>query len=467
MPADLDAVHGAGRQSRAGRRFSRRSLLQMAGMCGVGLPLTDVLQRWAAAGETGGSFGRAKQVIMLYLHGGHAQQETFDPKPEGPSAVRGEFGSISTSLPGVRFSELLPHTAALADRLAVVRSMSHENSNHVTASLSANTGHTHLPGTPQTDFPPTATDFPPFGAVIDSLRRGETDALRWVRIGPLMRRNNGTVLHGQLPGFLGTKHSHFAIDQDFLADDVQVKAIELADGLSPRRLQGRRGLLQQIDGERRLLDEVADTGRLSPFYERAFSLLSAPEVRAAFDLASEPRSLRETYGWTEFGQRCVLARRLVEANIPVVNVSYCHTPKGSWDTHGNHFEQMRESLAPTFDAAFHGLLRDLDNRGLLEETLVVVNAEFGRTPQINKKAGRDHWPWVYSLAVAGAGIRPGTIFGASDESAAYPADQPRSPGDFAATIYHLLGVPPETVIHDQLGRPHQLVIGEPIHEILS
>jgi len=433
MSAHFDAVAATGRRSQSSPLLRRRSLLRIAGLCGAGLPVTSVLQRLALAHDQAGSFGRAKQIIILYLHGGHAQQETFDPKPEGPTAVRGEFGAISTSLPGVHFSELLPLSASRADRLAVIRSMTHDNSNHVTASLSANTGHAHPPGTPQTDFPPATTDFPPFGAVIDSLRDDASMPLNWVRVGPLMRRNNGTVLHGQLPGFLGTRHTHFAIDQPLLSEEVSIKAVELADGLSPARLGRRRTLLEGIDDQRRLLDDVAQTDGLDGLYERAFSLLTAPQTRQAFELGREPVPLRQSYGWTEFGQRCLLARRLVEAGVPVVNVSYCHTPKGSWDTHSRHFRQMKESLAPTLDAALHGLLDDLDDRGLLKETLVVVNAEFGRTPTINKNRGRDHWPKVFSVVLAGGSIQGGMIYGASDPSGREPDQKPVSPADVAAT----------------------------------
>ena len=421
-----------------------------------------------------GSFGKARRVVMLYLHGGHPQQETFDPKPNGPSAVRGEFGAISTSLPGVHFSELLPQSALLADRFAIVRSMSHDNPNHVTASLPAGTGHKHPPGTPQTDFPPAASDFPAFGAVLDHFRSNDPAAVRaggelpaWVRIGPLMRRSNGTVLHGQLPGFLGARHAHFSIDQKLLAEDVAIEAVQPNGELTVSRIGARRDLLRVIDEQRRSLDNWASAQDLDTFYQRAFSLLSSPATRDAFDLAAEPLALRQRYGWSEFGQRCVLARRLIEAGVPMVNVSYCHTPSGSWDTHSDNFNKMKKSLAPTLDAALHGLTTDLEERGLLEDTLIVVNAEFGRTPAINSRAGRDHWPYVYSLALAGAGIRPGTIYGASDASAAYPAESPRSQADFAATLYHLLGVPSDTLLTDQTGRPHPLVIGQPIKEVLT
>lgn len=449
----------------------------MGGLCGLGLSLPTLLAAQANASGSGSTFGRAKRVIMLYLHGGHPQQETFDPKPDGPTAVRGEFGATATTIPGVQFSELLPRTARLAHALAVIRSMSHGNANHVTASLSANTGHSHPPGTPDTDFPPAATDFPPFGAVLDSLRqaakvpvpneRAYGELPSWVRVGPLMRRNNGTVLHGQLPGFLGARHSSFDVDQELLAADVRIRALTGAGDLTPLRFNGRRSLLAQFEESRRLMDDSKEVRDLNAHFQKAFALLTSDRARRAFDLAAEPAELRERYGKTEFGQRCLLARRLAEAGVPMVNVSYCHTPQDSWDTHSQNFKQMKKSLAPTFDTAFAALLQDLTDRGMLSDTLVIVNAEFGRTPKINKSAGRDHWPFVYSLVLAGAGICPGAIYGASDRSAAYPTDRPHDPKDLAATIYHLLGVDPKTTVVDPIGRPYSLVIGRPIDGILA
>jgi hypothetical protein len=448
------------------QQLSRREALRLGGLVGLGLSLPELLKQRAAA-ASGSTFGRAKQVIVLFLHGGHPQQETFDPKPDGPSAVRGEFGAIDTSLVGVQFCELLPQTARIAHKLAIVRSMSHSNPNHVTACLPANTGHTHPPGTPQNDFPPKDTDFPPFGAVLDKLRPAASDLPTWVRVGPLMRRNNGTVLHGQTPGFLGARHGSFVVDQELLGTDVKVEAVEPNDGLTSLRLTSRRDLLEQFDQQRKLLDSSAEVRDFDTYYQRAFSLLSSDRTRKAFDLAAEPAATRERYGQSEFGQRCLLARRLAEAGVPMVNVSYCHTPKGSWDTHSQNFKQMKQSLGPTLDAAFSALVEDLDQRGMLDETLVLVNAEFGRTPAINKNAGRDHWPWVYSLVLAGAGIQAGTIYGASDNAAAYPTESPHDPKDMAATLYHLLGVDPRTILHDATGRPHQLVIGRPIGGILA
>jgi hypothetical protein len=447
-------------------RYSRRSVLRLGGVVGLNLGLADLLRNQASSAPTG-TFGKARRIIMLYLHGGHPQQETFDPKPNGPSAVKGEFGAISTSIPGVQFSELMPACSQLMDRFSIIRSMSHDNPNHVTASLPAQTGHKHPPGTPMTDFPPAPSDFPPIGAVLSHLRGHQTQMPSWVRIGPLMRRSNGTTLHGQLPGFLGAKHDHFAVDQKLLGDDVKIKAVEPTADLSADRLGNRQNLLREFDNQRRILDREASARDLDQFYQKAFGLLASPATQTAFNLADESAASRDRYGKTEFGQRCLLARRLSEAGVPMVNVSYCHTPSGSWDTHSNNFSKMKKSLGPTLDAALHGLVTDLEERGLLEDTLVVVNAEFGRTPKINKNSGRDHWPWVYSLVLAGAGTRPGTVFGASDNSAAYPAESPRTQADFIATLYHLLGVDPESTIHDQLGRPHRLLSGSPVHELLA
>ncbi len=444
---------------------NRREVLRIGGLMGLSLP-TLLQQRASGEAASPKSFSRAKQAIVLYLHGGHPQQETFDPKPNGPEEVRGEFGITATSIPGVHFSDVLPKTSRLAHHLAIVRSMSHKNANHVTASLPAFSGHTHPPGTPETDFPPASTDFPPFGAVLSSLNNATSGLPTWVRVGPLMRRNNGTVLHGQVPGFLGASHASFDVDQELTTQKVRIEALQQADDLTEIRLTARKNLLQEFDQTRRLMEHSAEIRDLRSHYQRAFSLLTSEKTRTAFDLSAEKEQTRAKYGMTEFGQRCLLARRLAEAGVPMINVSYCHTPQGSWDTHGRHFQQMRDSLAPTFDTAFSALVEDLADRGMLEETLVFVNAEFGRTPKINSNAGRDHWPFVYSLALAGAGIRPGTVYGASDNSAAYPIDRPHDPKDMAATIYHLLGVHPETILHDHEERPRPLIIGKPIEGIL-
>jgi uncharacterized protein (DUF1501 family) len=453
---------------RRAARLSRRQLLTVGGLYGSGLLLSDLLRgQVRGAPARRGSFGRARSVIVLYLHGGHAQQETWDPKPDASQPARGEFGAIATSVPGLRVGELLPRSARLMHKLAVIRSLSHPNANHVQASLPAMTGHAHPPSEEaKGDFPPALTDFPPFGAVLDALRPAR-EVPTWVQVGPIMRRANGTVLHGQSPGFLGNRHGPLVIDQDLRPAGVRVEAVAPDPELSASRLDARRDFLRAIDGQRRLLDQAADVQTFDAYQRKAIGLLTSTATARAFDLAAEPNAVRESYGRTEFGQRCLLARRLAEAGVPVVNVHFCRTPDGSWDTHGKHFSQMKDLLCPTFDRAFAALVNDLDQRGLLGQTLVLATAEFGRTPKVNSAGGRDHWPWVYSVAMAGGGTAAGTVYGASDKIAAHPKDHPHDPADLAATVYHLLGVAPETVIHDQTNRPHALLAGQKIDGLLA
>jgi hypothetical protein len=328
------------------------------------------------------------------------------------------------------------------------------------------TGHHHPPADDlKGDVPPTPQDFPPFGAVLDHLRPAR-ELPTWVQVGPLMRRNNGTVLHGQLPGFLGAKHGPLVIDQSLLARHVKVQAVAANAAVPVLRLSTREDLLHQLDRQRRDIDRAAPLRNFDTYQQRALDLLTSARTARAFDLGSESTGLRERYGRTEFGQCCLLARRLAEAGVPMVNVHYCRTPVGSWDTHGRHFGQMKDSLCPTFDRAFSALVADLDGRGLLDQTLVLATAEFGRTPKVNRNGGRDHWPWVYSVALAGGGVRGGVVHGSSDRLAAHPASHPHDPADVAATVYHLLGVPADTVISDRAGRPYPLVVGQKIDGLL-
>jgi hypothetical protein len=452
---------------RRAARHTRRDALQVGGLFGMGLLMPGLLRAQSGQRETGAISGRAKSVIMLYLHGGHAQQETWDPKPDGPSPARGEFGAISTSVPGIFVSELLPRSARIMHKLAVIRSMSHDNANHVQAALPAMTGHSHPPGSePRGDFPPSPNDFPSVGAVLDTIQQA-SQLPTWVQVGPLMRRNNGTVLHGQSPGFLGSSHNPLVIDQDLLPSDVRVQAVTPDSEVPQLRIAGRRSLLQQVDEQRRAFDRIGDVRGFDSFQRRALDLLTSAETAKAFNLAQEPASLRDRYGRTQFGQCCLLARRLAEAGVPMISVHFCRSPVGSWDTHSNHFSQMKHLLCPAFDQAFAALVEDLDQRRLLDETLVWSNAEFGRTPKVNSSSGRDHWPWVYSLALAGGGMARGVVYGASDNIAGHPTSRPHGPKDLAATVYHLLGVPDNTIIYDQLKRPQQLVIGQKIDGLLS
>ncbi|GAC1447645.1 MAG: DUF1501 domain-containing protein [Isosphaeraceae bacterium] len=454
-------------------RRTRRELLRLGGMTGLGLTLPSLLRARdlprsepSPARPAATSFGRARSVIMIYLHGGPAQQETWDSKPDGPSPARGEFGAIPTSVPGVCVGELLPRSARLMHKLAIIRSLTHPNANHVQASLPAMTGRHHPPGTESRgDFPPSPTDFPSIGAALDHLHPS-TGLPTWVQIGPTMTRNNGTVLHGQSPGFLGSAHGPLLIDQNLTPERVSIESVSPDRAASPGRLISRRSLLERFDDQRRVLDHAATVRAFDNDQRRALDLLSASHVVRAFDLAAEPASVRESYGRNSFGQSCLLARRLAEAGVPMISVHYCRRPPG-WDTHGGHFNAMKQTLCPTLDTAFAALVADLDLRGLLDTTLVWANSEFGRTPQINSAAGRDHWPWAYSQVLAGGGIAEGLCLGATDAMAAHPTRAPHDPSDLVATVYHLLGVPPDTIVHDSLRRPYSLVNGVKIDALLS
>jgi uncharacterized protein (DUF1501 family) len=471
MPRPADGVSGCA-EFRA-LHPSRREVIRLGGLAGLGLLLPDLLRARARAEAEPSrprpadpTFGRARSVIMIYLHGGPAQQETWDPKPDGPSPERGQFGAIATSVPGVSFCELLPESARLLHKFAVIRSLTHPNANHVQAALPAMTGHHHPPGTESRgDFPPTPGDFPAVGAVLDHLRPS-ADVPTWVQIGPTMTRANLTVLHGQSPGFLGATHGPLLIDQDLTPDQVRVEAVAPDRSVSTARLNTRRTLLERLDDQRRALDGVAAIRTLDAYQQRALDLLTAPAIVRAFDLASEPAPMRDAYRRNAIGQACLLARRLVEAGVPMISIHYCRRPPG-WDTHGRHFDAMKDSLCPTLDRAFAALVVDLARVGLLDTTLVWVNSEFGRTPRINGNAGRDHWPWAYSLALAGGGIAGGVCLGATDKIAAYPTRDPHNPSDLVATVYHLLGIPPDTVLHDQLQRPYALIQGRKIDALLG
>lgn len=467
MPRSVAGESGCA-EYRASQR-SRREMLRLGGLTGVGLLLADLFRVRAESSPARPvvpTFGRARSVIMIYLHGGPAQQETWDPKPGGPYPERGEFGAISTSVPGVCFSEFLPRSARLMDKVAVIRSLTHPNANHVQASLPAMTGHHHPPGTESRgDFPPSPTDFPAVGAALDRLRPSHR-LPTWVQVGPIMTRNNGTVLHGQSSGFLGSVHGPLLIDQDLTPERVLVESVSPDRTVSPARLASRQSLLERFDEQRRALDVASAVRTFDTYQHRALELLTASSVARAFELAAEPGEVREAYGRNSVGQSCLLARRLAEAGVPMISVHYCRRPPG-WDTHSNHFSSMKETLCPTIDTAFAALVTDLERRGLLDSTLVWVNCEFGRTPRVNNGAGRDHWPWAYSQILAGGGIAGGVCLGATDSIAAYPTRDPHDPSDIVATAYHLLGIPPDTVIHDQVGRPHTLVNGTKIDGLLA
>jgi hypothetical protein len=470
-------------------RLSRREWLRAGGLSALGLSLPALLRAEqdpappaAAPGLSralGSTFGKAKNCIFLWLQGGPPQHETFDPKPDAPAEIRGPFKPINTNVPGVRFCELLPRTARHADKLAVIRSLSTRDDNHDVSGYWLLTGYPYGPGSARQIKP---GDWPYFGSVVKMLRPSEAvPALTSVWIPDLMRLNDNVTPAGQTAGFLGKMWEPERIVGDPAASDYRIEGLALEGDLSPKRVEHRRGLLNKLDrsfaggggrgGPDRgsphptRADAVGAWDRLT---HRAFDLVTSGRGRAAFDLTRESDKTRDRYGRHTWGQSCLLARRLVEAGVRLVHVNWPRDPGDSavdnplWDTHAQNADRLQDSLCPMFDVSFDALLTDLAERGLLSETLVVVVGEFGRTPRINAVGGRDHWGHVFSMALAGAGVRGAQVIGASDRNGAYPVTDPVRGGDLTATIFHLLGIDPNGMFRDKSNRPHPITKGEPI-----
>jgi hypothetical protein len=441
--------------------FTRRDWLRVGGLGVGGLMLPTVLRGQAQPRPPAhvGSFGRAKSCIVVFLFGAPAHQDIWDLKPDAPSQYRGDFQPIVSSVPGVLLGEYIPRLAQLAHRFAIVRSVSHPDNTHTVAMHYMLTGQRH--GQPATNPRNQPGDFPTFGAVMQYLRRAPGVLPAGVSLNAPANQvsANNHIFPGFFAGLLGN-----AFDPLFIADDPSAAVFQPFPVLAGDQAGSRQALRQELD--RSPLQQTPPVQSFDRFYERAFSLVGSPAARRAFDLSAENRTTRERYGFSPFGQAALLARRLVEAHVPLVTVNWQRND-AYWDTHDKNFQQLKESLLPPFDRGFSALLEDLHQRGLLEETLVVCLGEFGRTPQINRAAGRDHWAACNSVVLAGGGMRGGQVLGASDRIAAYPSTAPVSPGDLAATIYHALGVDPDTEIRDLQGRPLRLITGRPLTELFG
>jgi hypothetical protein len=450
-------------------RVRRRTIVRAgaAGLAGAAVP------GWLAAGErgAGGSFGRARRCVLLFLHGGPPQHETWDPKPDAPAQVRGELGSIRTRIPGVAFGELFPQVAGLADKLLVMRSVTHQDTVHTSAGYTLLTGAYHgRPNQPPAALPgPTPDDHPHLGCILATTRRAERGLPTTVAVPEVIKDAGVNTYPGQGPGLLSDRYAPLLVaanaERTRLEPPQLLGAAELAGGWSARGelLQALGGGLPAEEGAARLADYEG-------FRRQALELLESPVAREAFCWEREPAAVRAAYGEHLFGQGCLLARRLLEAGVLLVTVYWHYEgPEDSpaWDTHWNNFQHLRQRLAPPTDRALAALLVDLDQRGLLDDTLVVCLGEFGRTPKVNDKAGRDHWPQVQSILLAGAGLPAGAVYGASDAQGGAPADRPVAPPDLAATLLHLLGVPRALEFHDRQGRPHRAYQGTPLAELVG
>lgn len=499
------SVLGSANPFRTG--LHRREVMQIGGLGTLALTLPHLLQLQslpASEHPTDSAFGRAKRILLLYLQGAASQLETWDPKPLAPDEIRGQFGAISTAVPGTQICERLPQLAKWTDRLAIVRSMTHDHNNHSNLYT--------LSGFPTVDFTSETNPFdsrhhPFFGSVLDYLadqqQPDETPELprnlglpfRFTTYGQLFRRA------GPYGAFLGPGYdpvwtefdgqatrkvdrvSFFDLGKDVSVEDPYLgitpdsrlrisQDARLRDGLRLDRLDRRRSLGQQLDDQSRRLDASAATRSVDRFESMAYTLLTSKALRDALEIGNEPMPLREQYGMTLFGQSVLTARRLLEAGCPFVSVFWDEYKivNTAWDTHFDHFTRLGDELLPGFDAAVSSLLGDLEQRGLLHDTLVMCLTEHGRTAQIARQTrggGRDHWSKVYSIMLAGAGIPPGVV-GASDQNGAFVKERPTSPEDILATMFHLKGISPDTTIADRQGRPIRIAhTGEVVRELVG
>lgn len=455
----------------AGSRMTRRDCVKIGAIGLGGLSLPDLF-RLRGLAEGVKAAPRAKSVILLFLSGGPSQLDMWDMKPDAPEEIRGTFRPIDTVVPGVRICEHLPRMARLADKYAIVRSVAHSQSAHPAAAYWMMAGSPIARPAPDASFL-SRVDRPHFGSALAKVLGPAVPSMPPFVMVPEAMAPNGPERAGQHAGFLGASFDPYRINSDPNLPDYSPGVLVPPVELSATRLRCRQALLDRFEHPEATggpavlghLDHAADPG-MDEFQARAFDLLSSNAAQHAFDIAAEPAATRDRYGRHVFGQSTLLARRMVEAGVRLVHVNWVRhdNAKGGqgYDTHGNHLALAKDDLLPPTDAAFSSLVEDLDARGLLDETLVVMMGEFGRTPRFNGAAGRDHWPHCFSVVMAGGGIQGGRVHGASDRIGAYPADDPVSPEDLLATLYHCLGVDPHAPILDQQDRPFPLADGQPI-----
>ncbi len=451
------------------RLLSRRELIRAGGLGALGLGLPDLS---AARAATLAGRPRANSCLIIFLSGGPPQHETFDPKPAAPIEIRGPFLPIATSVPGLQFSELLPLSAARAHRMCVIRSMTTGIHSHSTSGCFMLTG--HEPTSVAESVPPSAQDWPSLAGAVGALRAAERSPLDAVILPEPIFNNPAIPWPGQNGGFMGAAWHPHILRCDPSQERIEIEGLTAAAGVTELRLDDRHALLGQVD---RMLHRglrspaIAEMNR---FQQEAFDLLHAGATREALEIEREPAASRDRYGRGKFGQSVLLGRRLIEAGVRLVQVNWPREPGDTaagnplWDTHQDNAGRLKNVLCPQFDIAYSALLDDLEARGLLDETLVVVMGEFGRTPTINAAGGRDHWGSVFSVALAGAGVPGGGVIGASDARGGMPADRPVRPPDLAATIFQLLGISPDHEFRDPFDRPLQVVSGgQALREIVG
>ncbi len=430
------------------RKPSRREFLYAGLVGGLGLTLGDFFKLRAAQTSTPGIVSPpqvAKSLIHIFMPGGWSAQETFDPKPYAPIEYRGPLGSIDTKLDGVRFSEHLKETAKIADKITVVRSMTHGEAAHERGTHNMFTGYRPSP----------ALQFPSMGSVVSHELGSRNNLPPYVCVPNMPNEFAGS-------GYLSTAHGPFSLGGDPSNAGFAVRDLNMRNGITPERFDRRRNILSTVDEHFRTLEKSDSLDAMDSFYQAAYALVSSSEAREAFNLAAEPEAIRNKYGRNEAGQRMLMSRRLVEAGVRFVSMTY-----GGWDMHAKIQEGIARSLPP-FDVAYAALINDLDQRGLLDSTIVMVTSEFGRTPKINKDAGRDHWPRVFNIVFAGGGFKRGSVYGTSDPTGSEPDADPLTVENMAATVYHQLGIAPEKKLIAPGNRPIDIVRnGTVVSELLA
>lgn len=438
---------------------TRRTLLRVGALGGL-LSQSQLLRAESAAPSRART---AKSVILLFQFGGASHLDTFDPKPDAPAEIRGEFDSVASVVPGRRICEHLPQLAKLADKYSLVRSVHHKSSSHNPGAYVSLTGRESPIDIVTLNA--SANDFPHPGSIVDYFQPAPTGTPTSVSL-PSMIADGPFRTPGEFAGFLGKKHDPLWILKDPSNANFNVNELKLPEGLDLSRLNQRRETLAALGKLSQLADSATEIRGLSDYQQRAIDLVTSTATQQAFNLHEEPDDVRNRYGRHRYGQSVLLARRLVEAGVRFVTVYYS-AGIGGWDTHKDNFKTLKGSRLPETDSALSALLTDLESRGLLDSTLVYWTGDFGRTPKINGDAGRDHWPPCGTVLMAGGGIQGGREYGASDRSGAYPHSDPATPGDITATIFHALGLDPETIIHDQLQRPMPIADGRPLLPLLA
>ncbi len=410
--------------------MNRREFLYTGLIGGLGLTTGDVLKLQAESNIA----PKAQSIIHIYLPGGAAAQETWDPKIHAPSEYKGPLNTVQTVIPGIHFSEYMKETAKIADKITVVRSMTHGEAAHERGTHNMFTGYRPSP----------AVKYPSFGAVVSHEQGGRNYLPPYVCVPNMNSEDAGT-------GYLSSAHGPFSLGSDPASPNFVVRDLKAHASITPERFDRRRGILDTIDSHFRYTEKSDVLTAMDKFYQQAYDLISSPQARESFDITKETDSMRISYGMNQAGQRFLMARRLVEAGVRFVSVVY-----GGWDMHTNIGAGISKQL-PDFDKAYAALIKDLEQRGMLDSTIVMVSSEFGRTPKINKDAGRDHWPRVFSVAFAGGGFKRGYIHGSSNAIGAEPEEKPLTVENMAATLYNQIGIDPNKHLMADGGRPVSIV----------